>query len=355
MRGFMPDCGGAITRLAVSVVPQCFADHMAGRALLHALERFIPTLPPELTLVVLARRESRRELDRWLSRVASCCRIEHIDADFAHGEDTMALWTQDSFFVADGGETYLHPTSENSTPHGLWLGRAMGKIVRAETFALAGGNMLVGPDFKLIGCESLPDEPRRRSAMLAALERVDDRPVFEVGYRLGQGIPSGPGAEFYRMRQYGGHIDRSVAVTGLRRAAKPLLLVSRGLIAPRADPAGFGPIGDRLDRTAEMLSASGFAVLRNDIPFVPVLGKLQLRPRLYNNVLVENEVRPGRARPLVWVPQFAEEEPALEEFDAANLGIWQGLGFEPIPCHGWSKLSVAMGGLRCATKVLGRR
>lgn len=354
MRGFLPDCGGAITKLAVSVVPQCFAGHAAGGGLLYALERFIPTLPAELTLVMLARRASRRKLDRWLDRIAPCCRIEQIDAAFPDREDTMALWTQDSFLVVDGGETYLQPASENATPHAWWLGDALGKTVRAETYALAGGNVLVAPGFKLIGCESLTDEPVRRAAMMAALQRLDPRPVFEVGYRLGQGRPAGPGADYYRMRQYGGHIDRSIAVTGLTREGRPLLVVANGVPGPDADPAGFGPIGDRLDRTADALSALGFAVLRNDVPFAPVLGGPQLRPRLYNNVLVENEVRPGRTRPLVWVPQFAGDEPILEEFDRSNVALWEGLGFEPIGAFGWSGLAAQMGALRCATKVLAR-
>lgn len=354
MRGFLPDCGGAITRLAVSVVPQCFADHAAGRALRHALERFIPTLPAELSLTMLARGTSCRALERWLDGIVVRCRIEHVDADFPGGDDTMALWTQDSFLVMDAGQTYLQPASENATPHARWLSAGLDKTVRAKSFALAGGNMLVGPAFKLIGCESFPDQPARRAAMMAALLQLDDRPVFEVGYRLGQGVPSGPGAQHYRMRQYGGHIDRSIAVTGLTREGSPLLVVANGVPGPGADPAGFGPIGDRLDRTAHALWAHGFAVLRNDVPFVPVLGGPQLRPRLYNNVLVENDVRPGRTRPLVWVPQFAEDEPILEEFDRSNMALWEGLGFEAVGAFGWSGLAAQMGALRCATKVLAR-
>jgi len=354
MPGFLPDCGGAITSLAVSALPQCFAGHAAGAALRHALEQFIPTLPAELTLVMLSRRASRREIERWLDRVVPSCRIEHIDADFPDGEDTMALWTQDSFLIADGGETFLQPASENTTPHARWLGDALGKTVLAGDFALANGNMLVTPTFKLIGCESLPGQPARREAMIAALQQLDGRPVFEVGYRLGAERHVGSDAGHYRMRQYGGHIDRTIAVTGLRRSGMPLLVVANGVPGPGADPAGFGPIGDRLDRTADALSSLGFAVLRNDVPFAPVLGGPQLRPRLYNNVLLENEVRPGRTRPLVWVPQYAAEEPALEEFDRSNMALWEGLGFEAVGVFGWSGLAARMGALRCVTKVLAR-
>lgn len=354
MQGFLPDCGGAINRLAVSVIPQCFADHAVGRALLHALGRFVPTLPRDVALVVLSSRGSRSSVDCWLDEVAPSCRVEHVDAGFPQGDDTMALWTQDSFLVAGDGGIYLRPASENPTPHAAWLGESFGILVERRDFALAGGNMLVGPDFKLVGCESLPEDLDRRTAMLAALERMDARRMVEVGYRLGEGTPVGPGAEFYRLRQYGGHIDRSISVTGLTRGGRPLLVVARGVPTCGADPAGFGPIGDRLDRTAAALSAQGFAVLRNDVPFAPVLGMPQLRPRLYNNVLVENEVRPGRRRPLVWVPQFADEEPALETFDGANMALWRKLGFEAVAAFGWSGLAAQMGALRCATKVLGR-
>lgn len=354
MRGFLPDCGGAITRLAVSVIPQCFSDHAVGRALLHALGRFVPTLPEDVALVVLSSRESRSSVDRWVDELAPRCRVDHVDACFPQDDDTMALWTQDSFLVAGEGEIYFQPASENPTTHAAWLGSSLGIRVERRKFALAGGNMLVGPDFKLVGCESFPENPDRRAAMLAALDRIDDRRVVEVGYRLGEGAPSGPGAEFYRPRQYGGHIDRSISVTGLAREGRPLLVVARGMLACGADPASFGPIGDRLDRTAAALSAQGFAVLRNDVPFAPVLGTPQLRPRLYNNVLIENDVRPGRRRPLVWVPQFAEEEPALEAFDSSNRTLWEELGFEPVAAFGWSRLAAQMGALRCVTKVLGR-
>jgi len=359
----LPDCGGAITRLAVSVVPQCFADHPIGRSLLGALGSFVATLPAEITLAILAAPETRSQLDRWLDRIRPECGVAFVPAGFHCNDHTVEFWTQDSFLVAKTGDAclYLKPASENPTAHAEWLGRALGKTVLAQPYGLAGGNLLVGPDFKLIGCESLSANGRLRADAMAALGRIDPRSVFEVGYRLGDGrsdpasTPSaGHGMDLYRMRQHGGHIDRFVAVTGLRKDGRPLLIVASAVRGPAAAAAEFGPIADRLDRTARTLVELGFAVERNAVPFVPSIGKIQLRPRPFNNVLVENQVRPDRVKPLVWVPQFGGDEPDLDEFDTQNLAVWRDLGFDPIPVPGWSTLSIQMGALRCATKVLDR-
>lgn len=360
-RSLLPDCGGAIGQLAISVVPQCFTDHDTGRALLAALGSFVATLPDAVALAILAVPETRAELDRWLDRIRPRCRIDVVPANFHAKASTIEFWTQDSFLVAQDGD-YLTPASENPTRHAQWLGRALGKALHAQPFHLAGGNLLVGPDFKLIGCDDLPSDPKPRAEMTAALHYVDSRQVFEVGYRLGEGRfdavsvpPRGSGIDPYRMRQYGGHIDRTIAVTGLTRAGRPLLVVARAVRASAAAEEELRPVADRLDRTARSLTELGFAVERNEVPFVPALGKVQLRPRSYNNVLLENQIRPGRHRPLVWVPQFADAEAALAPFDAANLALWRDLGFDPVPAPGWSKLAIHSGALRCATKVLARQ
>ena len=123
---------------------------------------------------------------------------------------------------------------------------------------------------------------------------------------------------------------------------------------PGGGAAELGSAPQRLDWTAERLKLLDFEVLRNPVPFVPAIGDRQLRARLYNNVLVENEIRRGRSKPLVWLPQYADAEPELADFDIENSALWRELGFEPVAARGWSKLTVAMGAVRCATKVLRR-
>jgi hypothetical protein len=108
-----------------------------------------------------------------------------------------------------------------------------------------------------------------------------------------------------------------------------------------------------LDASLFFLEEQGFAVNRNPVPLAVVSDTGKRLPRLYNNVLLENALRPGRSRPQVWVPQFGDRE-ALEEFDSRNLAIWQRLGFDPVPVPGWSCLASRNGAIRCVTKALRR-
>ena len=131
------------------------------------------------------------------------------------------------------------------------------------------------------------------------------------------------------------------------------------LADPRStlDPDGARVPGwaEQLDATAERLEDDGFAVLRNKVPY---LAHPAYAPnpslRAYNNVMLENAIRTGRSRPLVWLPHFGDLEPDLEAYDSANRAVWETLGFEVVPVPGWSALVRAGGALRCASKILRR-
>jgi hypothetical protein len=101
------------------------------------------------------------------------------------------------------------------------------------------------------------------------------------------------------------------------------------------------------------LRARGLEIIRNPIPFGTTISNVRRRPRLYNNIIVENRLRGSNERPLVWLPHFADLED-LHLFDEANAKIWRDLGFEIVPVYGWGCFSDACGALRCATKVLKR-
>lgn len=370
--GLVADCGGVIEEIAMAVVPACFSGSPLHQTLLAAQGFFAGTLPQGIRLHVLASPECRQAVTGWLASLPLACETRIVDAPLSQAWDSSEFWIQDPLLVRRDGATtvFLKVDCENPGDHAAWIGRGLGSAVEPCACHIAGGNLLVGPDFRIAGQDSLDftqalidregiGASQPADDAFARLSDMDPRPLFVAGYSFGAEAPSPPVAgrwdDPYRQRQYGGHIDRFIAVTGLVSPdRKPVIVVAEAMLGPGGRSEEFGLVAMALDGTAERLSGQGFHVVRNPVPFAPVLGPLQLRPRLYNNVLVENEVRIGRTRPLVWVPQFADAEPGLAEFDDANMAVWRGLGFEPVGAFGWSGLAAQMGALRCAAKVLRR-
>ncbi len=365
--GLVADCGGAIEEISIAVVPGCFGGDPLLGALLAALGTFARTLPEEVALHVLGTAATRSNIEGWLDGLGLACRTVFVEASLSAAADTADFWMQDPLLVVkrDGGARYLQQDCENPGDHAAWLSRATGVAVERAAVHLAGGNLLVGLDFLLTGQDSIDltqaiiDREKSDETAFARLSAIDGRPLYVAGYGYGAPTRDSPRAgawnDTYRMRQYGGHIDRFIALTGQKSAdGRPLILVADAILGPGGRAGEFGSTSKRLDQTAERLEFLGFAVQRNPVPFVPAIGDRQLRTRLYNNILLENEIRKGRTRPLVWLPHYADVEPALADFDVENAALWRGLGFEPVPAYGWTKLTVAMGAVRCATKVLRR-
>jgi hypothetical protein len=363
----VPDCGGAIEDIAITVVPGCFSGDPLLDALLAALGNFAEKLPGGVLLYVLGTAATRGRIERWLDGLSLACGTLFVEAGLSEAADTSDFWTQDPLLVAQdaGAGKYLRQDCENPGDHALWLSRTTGIPVETAAFHLAGGNLLVGPDFRLTGQDSIDltqaiiDREGGTETAFERLSAIDARPLYVAGYGYGEQKNEPPRAgvwnDPYRFRQYGGHIDRFIALTGLKTAdGRPRIMVADAMLGPGGRAAEFGATAKRLDQTAERLEFLGFSVLRNPVPFMPTIGDRQLRARLYNNVLVENETRQGRARPLVWLPHYGDVEPELASFDVENWRLWHGLGFEPVPTYGWGKLTVAMGAIRCATKVLKR-
>lgn len=361
------DCGGAIEEMAIAIVPGCFGDDPLFAALIAALGNFAGTLPEDVRLHVLGNAATRDRIERWLDGLGLACRTVFVEAGLSEASDTSDFWVQDPLLIlqgADGGK-YLQQDCENPGDHARWFSRATSIPIEKAGVHLAGGNLLVGPDFLLTGQDSVDltqaiiDREGGADTAFERLSALDARPLYVAGYGYGVQTVETPRAgawnDPYRFRQYGGHIDRFIAITGLKTAeGRPKIVVADARLGPGGRAADLGPAPQRLDQTAARLDFLGFEVLRNPVPFVPTIGDRQLRARLYNNVLVENEIRRGRSKPLVWLPQYADAEPELADFDIENSAMWRDLGFEPVAARGWSKLTVAMGAVRCATKVLRR-
>lgn len=97
----------------------------------------------------------------------------------------------------------------------------------------------------------------------------------------------------------------------------------------------------------DQLVELGYSVVKVPIPFLREPDAQEFL-RCYNNVILQNDPA------IVWLPQFADREPELLDFDIENVRIWQSLGFEVRKVPGFSVFYRKSGAIRCMTKVLER-
>ncbi|HVY50166.1 MAG TPA: hypothetical protein VHA07_01255 [Devosia sp.] len=317
------DYGGLIEAIAI-----CNPDGAANRALLRAHRNLLSQLPSETAVTILCRAADREALSQWLQRIGATS-VRLLPASAPLRSD--AIWIQDHLVVRQQGRrrSYLGIVSEHPYDSARWLGHDDGTPVETSRIRLSGGNLLVGRNFRILGAGSIEAEARgwtatRWRGALARYAALDPRPLHLYGY--------GPDPASPPILQEPFHLDLALALTGCRTERdEPIVLLAR--------PARTMP---ELDAAAERLRQSGFCVLRNRVPVLSgsIVG--------YNNVLIENALRPGARRPLVFVPQFGFGE------DGAVLALWRVLGFEPRPVPGWAPFIFPGGALRCAAKILKR-
>ncbi|MET0598464.1 MAG: hypothetical protein ABWZ57_11420 [Mesorhizobium sp.] len=365
--GLLPDCGGAIQEIAVALPPGCFGRDAAPKNLLAALGHFLRSLPASVAIQALVDPRTHADAGRWLDGLGLAGEGRAVAAALPeNGEAESSAWIQDGVLVVAGtesGSTFVRSQDGAGPDYASILSAASGATAEVGAFALAGSNLLVGPDFKLVGQDSIDQTQaliEREGAGDTAfkrLARLDERQLYVVGYGYGETRPAPPPGSVghgYRLQQFGGAIDRFISLTGLQTVdGRPKIVVADAKLAGNGRAADFQPIPAALDATAKRLALLGFEVFRNAVPFVPGARQAGLGPRLYNNVIVENELRPGRQGPLVWLPQFGDKEPWLAPFDSYNSGLWRGLGFEPVAVQGWARFSM-QGAVRSASKVLRR-
>ncbi|NTB98951.1 hypothetical protein G6M84_20930 [Agrobacterium tumefaciens] len=366
----MPDYGGLIRTIALALPASFFAENRAADTVspLIPIGNLLSALPADITAVIVTDRASLGSARAWLGSLPASCSTELIP--LAGNDSVSHPWIQDMFHVRA-----VDPTTEfvlvAEKAIGVSLAEYLGAATTHSDVALAGGNQLVGADFRLVGYSSLQDDrgigrdaaiPSQRWRKIQAL---DGRSIFSFGYRpedLGK-VPASAdfsatetcGAEIAgkKMHQCGFHVDQFVSVTGLRSSDRPLLLVADPVAHGGCNARAATELKRKLDASALWLARQGFAVERNPIPLSPTIDTNKCLPRLYNNVLLENVIRSGQKRPFVWIPHFGDTE-SLEEFDAMNRKIWDRIGFQAIGVAGWSHLSSRNGALRCATKIINR-
>lgn len=366
----VPDCGGLIRTVALALPAAFFAKSGVEDTVspLTPIGNLLSTLPSDIIAIIAIDSASLTSARNWFESLPIRCILELVP--LSGDENIPHPWIQDMFHVrtSDRGREVapeLVLAAENTI--GPVLAEHLGAAVTHSDVTLAGGNQLIGADFRLVGHSSLVENSGigRRAAAAhrrRKIEGLDGRSVHSFGYRpqdLGNvpfdllAIPVDPAALEGKMHQCGFHVDQFVSVTGIEHGGRPLLLV--------ADPVAHGgcnvhaatELKRKLDASALSLARQGFAIERNPIPVAPAIDTNKCLPRLYNNVVLENVTRSGQKRPFVWIPNFGDTE-TLEEFDAVNRKIWDRLGFQPIGVVGWSHLSSRNGALRCAIKIVDR-
>ncbi len=356
---FVADCGGQIEAMAMTI-PCQMLHRDDGKA--RAFAKLIQALPSPIQLFLMTDDPAAPLFQRWIEEMDAACRLTIVGAGPDEPLMESEMWSQDPFMVANhAGNLHLYRLKFTDRPgrQADWLSSALPAPMSDLPLHLTGGNTLMGPDFRIVGAQSVEQtryvgvNPLSFDDALACHRASDPRPLHVFGFAL----PAQAGTAT-ELRQQPHHVDLVLSVTGLRsRDGRPLLV----LADPRAGPDPDGPRvpgwAEQLDASANRLLADGFAVVRNPVPY---LAHPQFSPnpslRPFNNVFLENNARTncGKARPLAWLPQFSDLEPELAEFDRRNRLIWEEIEFEIVPVFGWSALARAGGGPRCASKVLRR-
>lgn len=361
--GLLPDCGGLIRRIAFSLPPAFLEARPSDwyRPLV-PIGNLLQALAADIEGFVLVEPESLPRAEVWMASLslAGSWKILAIEGP---ARARQSPWTQDLFHVrapatADhSGKILARPGARI----GPTLAATLGWPVVDPGVDLDGGNQLVGPDFRLVGRSAVtgerfaPDEGGAGAALLS----LDQRPVHLFAYRASEldGTAALPVTDPHALKgvyQCGFHVDQYVTVTGLRQDGRPLLIVAEARMADAGTSPMVEQIARQLDASARRLVCEGFAIRRNPVPFCVTPDSGKRLPRLYNNLMLENARRPGRDRPLAFLPQFADAEP-LETYDAANRAVWEELGFAVVPVYGFSQLASRNGALRCLSKILQRQ
>ncbi len=396
----VPDCGGPIDEIAISI-PSSMFDADGGRYMA-ALNSACRALAGRARMTVLTEADGAPAATAWLDglRLSTSPTI----APFAPaGElNNGGYWIQDPFLCAmqGGQKKYLLISGFSNGGHGEWLRQSDHTPAQTIDVSLEGGNCLVGNGFWLVGTDSIQRTAERithdADAAWRLISGIDSRQLYEVGYDLAD-IPrkldwfvaevrhrarvkhnrtteNASSAivksrshaaiahagrlliaavdilrEWGKLRQPWYHVDLFISVTGKVKDGKPLIFVARPLASADLDGPPDRPFGGRVAATIKRLE-SHFTILRNPVPVLPLVqGSSESWPRCYNNVLVQNDPD------IVWLPQFAIEEPALAEIDRENRRLWAKEGFEVMTVTGWTAFTRSLGALRCAVKVLRRR
>lgn len=413
---FISDCQGLVDRLAVTLPPkiQCGVGHTAY-CFRRALGNLVGALEPDMTVTIVTQEGGERKIESWLSTIETRCRIEiAATAPPASMDSNDTFWTRDTLLVREtpDGYQYLQPRHDRGSEptHGDWLSRHDNVPTKAiANIYLPGGDQILGMTARFVGHQSILETSRKTQSYQEAFESIDSldncNKTFVFGFHKADfdtantitlssvgtvvrqlSLQNRTNDEFHRLldrqiridpekdstvtltdialgddlSQWPPHLDLVLTAPGRTCGGREVVILARLVAADSTSPPGLKDevrrLNGYLNATETRLQNHGFHVIRNDVPMLlEYRGASSFVARHYNNVILDGAPRTGKSKPLVWLPGYGEDEPALSKFDRRAAELWQELGFEPRLVQGWSKIVSFNGALRCATQVLARR
>lgn len=366
---FVPDVGGLIDNVALCIPPAFFDPvHQFHNQLRSAFETFIGSFHAETRLLVLVEQQNAASLRAWLANNASRTNVEIIQTP-PRLRGSYSMWIQDTVH-ARRSECQMRldtSSSDNQSRNAAYLAGYMDCSSDILNVHLAGGNHLVGQDFRIVGCDSLrltAERPGIGSLELAyeRLQQLDPRKLHVFGFHPGDlVIPKEPTNRGHTaislpVHQPVFHLDQFVSLTGTYRNGLPVILIGDPVGLAGNELPKIALLKVQLTASSDRMTDAGFHVIRNAVPYSPAENGRGIQPHFYNNVIVENSVRKGHVLPVVWIPLAASGQNRFkEEYDQANVAIWSDLGFDVVGVDGWGPLAAMQGSIRCASKVVSRR
>jgi hypothetical protein len=316
----------------------------------------------------------------------------------------FSCWAQDSCLIAEdpSGEPLLLLPNAPPLPADSEIVRAVaahaGLQTRQAPFGFEGGNILVGPDFALVGAdtdqrfvEAVTEKGRSSSRRIVSLDMSLPAPSIRW-------VHSATGAIVEEVYGHAGrrqplfHLDGFIALAGTAPDGQHRLLVGDSRLAARiADdprlPLGPQSLADELDAIAgELGSHPEFVVVRNPLPIAAVddtglfqwsRSTLQRRYADFpgcNDVLAHLDAHgrktvpvrrwraltqngaitlsaPGR-RPTVLLPTYSARYPCLRAVEEYNAQIWTDLGFVVVEIGDFTDFAADNGSPHCLFKPL---
>ena len=408
------DIGHSISRLAIAMATEYFRpEHKSKR---EAYEMLAKNLFPDMTLIVLAEKQLRPQIEDWLKSIDISCKpvVAALAENGSFTNETGTAWIQDRFLCASRDQSRIHliPSTNNDAEHGRLL--AEFENIEFENIEdnsasvhLEGGDCLVGEEFWLVGAKSVELTaalPGQLSALDKAEEKiakVDGRPLHIVGYYPSDIEDAWERATWFLSEARAAARAEADQLDGLQQAeSSPAKRPIPGHQLFRALKQGFSHFSaprklyqpwHHIDLMVSVTGETRFGkpLLLVADPMMPPcpleeesrsfsvrLGATVKRlleagfavernpaPYIRNKNDPSSSQRPrgynnvlvqNKPNKIVWLPHFGDKEDELKDVDAANRKIWEDLGFEVVPVPGWSALARNKGALRCAVKVLSR-
>lgn len=356
-----------------------------------AYKDLLSKLPKGVEFTVLTHKAVEDTVNLWFQNAGITTATVLSIPDHLH----FSIWAEDGYVVVKdktSGETYfVEPFEFPRYADGLIADFVSNSTSMNHTQAplyFQGGNVLIGDDFFFIGADYPANSLKYINKVIipAAGEKPTDtihrlyKEYMDVGRELhyiGSTIPvpseqARPitinGEQWSEVLYLGNkqgtvqplfHIDMFLTLAGRNGAGKYQVVVGDPSLAAKALGVPLWPhaMQEVFDNIAKGLEKRGFVVFRNPLPLAYV-DDAESKERLWyfataNNALVQVTDK-GDKR--IWLPAYGFGNwTSLQETDAANVSLWESLGFKATLLADFHPFAENLGAVHCIKKYLGRK